>query len=283
MKNKCSLIKKLSAMGLAAAFVFAAGCSGAGNDVTEAPSETTAVQQNQIQETESTNNFAAENNSNASTDETTAVQEETTAFTLPEEIPEIVELFNQTANRIKTEAVKVVKNYEKRNVNEEELVVPAALESTAKSAMKTFLSDDTEPIEYTTREEIVAEYIVPGQSYVSKLTADTVESASCTDNGETYTIYLKLKDENNPTAGKGIGAVCDVIEAEEVAEKTSIVESFSTEYHDCEVKVTVDKESGRVISANYNVPLILKIKVNLFGTHDFALALSFEKDYTIYY
>ena len=282
MKNKFSFIKKISALTLAAALAFAAGCSNESAGGTESQGET-KEQFSKSQIAETSESPYVSDNAQSNEVESTIVQEETTAFALPEEIPEIVELFNQSANRIKTEASKVVKNYEKRNSNEEELVVPAALESIAKSAFKTFLSDDTEPIIYDTKEEIVAEYIVPGQSYVSKLTPDTVKSATCTDNGETYTIHIKLKDEKNPTAGKGIGAVCDIIEAEEVAEKTSIVESFSTEYYDCEVRVTVDKESGRVISANYIVPLILKIKVNMFGTHDFALALSFEKDYTIYY
>lgn len=282
MKNKFSFFKKFSALTLAAALAFAAGCSNESAGGTESQGET-KEQFSKSQIAETSESPSVSDNAQSNEVESTTAQEETTAFALPEEIPEIVELFNQSANRIKTEASKVVKNYEKRNSNEEELVVPAALESIAKSAFKTFLSDDTEPIVYDTKEEIVAEYIVPGQSYVSKLTPDTVKSATCTDNGETYTIHIKLKDEKNPTAGKGIGAVCDVIEAEEVAEKTSIVESFSTEYYDCEVRVTVDKESGRVISANYIVPLILKIKVNMFGTHDFALALSFEKDYTIYY
>ena len=282
MKNRFSFIKKISALGLAATFMFAAGCANKSAGGTESQGE--AKEQFSKSQIAETSEFpSVSDNAQSNEVESTTAQEETTAFALPEEIPEIVELFNQSANRIKTEASKVVKNYEKRNSNEEELVVPAALESIAKSAFKTFLSDDTEPIVYDTKEEIVAEYIVPGQSYVSKLTPDTVKSATCTDNGSTYTIHIKLKDEKNPTAGKGIGAVCDVIEAAEVAEKTSIVESFSTEYYDCEVRVTVDKESDRVISANYIVPLVLKIKVNMFGTHNFALALSFEKDYTIYY
>ena len=37
---------------------------------------------------------------------------------------EIVKLYNESANKVKTNAVKVIKNYEDREMNEETLVVP---------------------------------------------------------------------------------------------------------------------------------------------------------------
>ncbi|MBO5410145.1 MAG: hypothetical protein J6A60_02680 [Clostridia bacterium] len=283
-KNKLSFLKSVSALTTAALLAVSAGCASEKvpeND--EITVETAAAQQ----QTEAADVAVTENadtaTSSVDVSEPSTSAEEVTEFVLPQEIPEIVELFNEKANTIKTDAVKVVKNYEKRNVNEEELVIPAALESTAKSLMKTFLSDDTEPIIYDTKEEITTEYIVPEKPYVSKLEPQYVKTATCTDNGDTYTIHLVIKDESNPVSGKGVGAVCDVIEAHEVSEKVSFIESFTTEYYNCEAEITVNKATGRVIHSNYNVPLVLTVTVDLFGRHTIAAGLSFEKDYTIYY
>ncbi|MBQ8763611.1 MAG: hypothetical protein IJZ07_05855 [Clostridia bacterium] len=209
--------------------------------------------------------------------------EETTAASALVSVEEIVEYFNASANKIKPAAKKVVKNYEKRTVNEEKLVFPKSLESTARSLIGTFMKDDTEPIVYETREDITNEFLVPNQSYVSRLKPEWVKSATCKDNGKEYIIHIRLKDQKNPTSGNGVGAVCDVIEAAEVAEKASFVEKFTTDYYNCEVIATVDKASGNVVHIRYITPVALELTVNLFGTHDVAAGLTFEKDYTITY
>ncbi len=201
----------------------------------------------------------------------------------PMTVEEIVNLFNKSANKIKTDAVKVVKNYEKRIVNEDKFVLPAGLEDTAKSMISTFMSDDTEPIVYDTKEDIRNEYIVPEQDYVSKLQPSTVLKATCTDKGSTYEIYLKLKDEKNPRAGGGVAAVCDVIEPHEVSEKVSFIKRFDASYYNCEIKATIDKATGRMTHTLYSTPVVLDITVNLFGTHDATAGFTFVKDYTITY
>ncbi len=285
MKNgKRSGLSAFVAAVLVFAMLLAAGCGSKENSVntettTESASDETLPAQVEI----TAESSSADESQSLAGDMTEAVTETTVQPTSPQTVAEIVELFNKSANRIKPEATKVTKNYEKRIVDDEQLVVPESLESTAKSLMDTFMKDDTEPIVYSTREEINSEFLVPGQSYVSRLTADAVAGATCTDKGETYEICIKLKNEKNPTAGKGVGAVCDVIEAAEVAEKASFVEEFSTEYYNCEVKVTIDKATGRVVHAIYKTPLLLKVRVNLFGTHNGAVGLTFIKNYTITY
>ena len=196
---------------------------------------------------------------------------------------EIVALFNTSANKIKTDAKKVVKNYEKRTVNEEQLKMPSGLEDTGREMMKKYMSDDTEPIVYETREDIRNEYIVPDQDYVSKLQPSTVVKATCVDNGKTYEIYIKLKDQKNPTAGNGVGAVCDVIEGHEIAEKVSLMKKFDTYYSNCEIKATIDKATGKMTHTNYKTPVLLDLTINMFGTHDVSVGYTFEKDYTITY
>ena len=202
---------------------------------------------------------------------------------IPQTVEEIVEYFNTSANKIKPTAKKVVKNYEKRIIDEDKLVFPESLESTARSMISSFMKDDNDPIVYETREDITNEFIVPDQDYVSKLEAEYVEKATCVDKGAQYVITIELKDQKNPTAGVGIGAVCDVIEANEVADGASFVEKFETNYSDCKIVATIDKATERVVHIQYSTPLLLEMRVNLFGTHDVALAVTFVKDFTITY
>lgn len=196
-------------------------------------------------------------------------------------IDEIVSYFNASVNKIKPTAKKVVKNYEKRTFHEDKTDIPDAIESTAEGMVASMMGDDTEPTVYSTKEEIEANFIVPEQSYSSKLESSWVKSASCKDNGKEYVIHIQLKDHKNPTAGVGVGAVCDVIETHEVANKVSFVEEFSTLYYNCEIVATIDKATGNVTHINYKTPLLLNMTVNLFGTHTGVIAFTFEKDYTI--
>lgn len=290
MKNrKFSALTAIISAALAASIIFASGCDSKPAENNSEAVTTKAEVSSQVEQT------AAPAQSNYTTAPAISVSEESTATqattltavetepAVPASAQEIVALFNASANRIKTEASKVVKNYEKRIVNEEKLVIPASIESAAKSLITTFMKDDTEPIVYETREDIRNEFLVPDQSYVSKLKPEDVEKATCTDSGKEYVIYFKLKAQQNPTAGVGVGSVCDVIEAAEVAEKVSFVEKFTTKYYNCEVKATIDKASGRVTHINYTTPLVLEATVNMFGTHEAAVGLTFEKDYTITY
>lgn len=197
-------------------------------------------------------------------------------------IPEIVELFNTAVNRVKPEAVKVTKNYEKRNVTKLEL--PSALQSMSDTFINDVMKDDTEPIVYATKEEIRDNYMVPNQDYGSKLKASDVEKAVCKDNGKEYEVYILVKSQKNPTAGSGVGSAFDVIESNELAQKApAFLKEFTTEYYNCVVKVNIDKASGRVTHANYSTPLVMNVVVNLLGTHNVVVGVTFEKDYTIEY
>ncbi len=201
--------------------------------------------------------------------------------TMPATTQEIIDYFNTSANRVKNEAKRVTKNYEKRNVSN--LVLPSkSLESVADELMKKYLSDDTEPIYYDTHAEIQENYMVPEQSYSSRVTLNAVSKATITDLGDEYEIQIYLNSEENPRANVGIGAICDVIEASEVSQ-VGFVKSFTTFYHDCVVKAKINKETGRMSWSNYYTPVDIDATVNMFGTHNVSVELSFEKDYTITY
>lgn len=197
---------------------------------------------------------------------------------------EIVELFNTGANKVKTDAVKVTKNFEDRTHMEEHLILPSVLESMANDLMAEAFKDDTEPIVYATKEEIIANYQVPGQTWVSQLTEAEVMEATVNDNGTEYEIHIKLNPTTNPEPGVGVAKAFDTITAEEVKAKApSILKDFTTEYFDCVIECKIDKATGRMTWANYDSPLILKLKVEFFGSLDAQVGLRFEKDYTIEY
>lgn len=279
---------------LTAAVLLLAGCATKNEPALSVENETDAVDATvtatEIQQTQTDVEINQENTTLTEVDEeTSAVEEEASAAeessaeAVPQTVEEIVAYFNESANRIKKEAKTVTKNWEKRTVNNDKTDIPAALESFAETTLPKLMGDDTDPIVWSTREDIRNEFIVPQQDYVSVLKAENVVSATCKDSGGYYEIHIKLKDTKNPTAGVGVGAVCDVIETAEVAEKADFIEEFSTQYYNCEVRVKVDKESGRVVHANYKTPLVLVLRVNLFGTHSGTIGFTFEKDYSIVY
>ena len=148
-----------------------------------------------------------------------------------------------------------------------------------------FMKDDTDPITYSGREEIVENFQVPNQSYVSCLTENDVKEASMEDKGNYYEVRIVAKDTINPTAGKGVGAAFDVIETNEVEgkEESSMVQKFSTQYSGCTVVAKFDKATNRMMSATYTIPTKLLLTVNMFGTHNISLDMCFVKDYTITY
>lgn len=213
----------------------------------------------------------------AAADVTPGAQEKTTG--------EIIALFNESANKVKTEAVKVVKNFENRTHNEEHLVLPSLVEGMAKDLMNEHFVDDTVPVEYLTKEDIVANYPVPEQSWSSQLTEAEVAEAACIDNGTEYEITLKLHSTLNPEPGVGTAKAFDCITTSEVTESApAMIETFTTEYYDCVVKCKIDKATGRTVWSNYTSPVIINVVVNMgFTKVEARVGMTFEKDYSITY
>ena len=247
------------------------------NPNTGSANNSVAVNSDVQQNTENTTIAPVTPSDETETTETAETQSD--AFKTPEEM---VEYFNTSANKIKTEGTEVVKNFEKRIVGE--LKVPDLLQSLAETLLKENMKDDTDPIVYSTKEDIRENFIVPAQDYVSCLKAEDVETISYEDKGTEYEFYIKLKDEKDPRAGSGVGSVCDVIETHEVAEKApSILQEFSTNYYDCEITATIDKATGKVTHIVYSTPLTLNVVVSMLGTHTASVGFTFVKDYTITY
>ena len=196
---------------------------------------------------------------------------------------EIIALFNESANRVKTEATKVVKNYEYKELLEDHLEVPSALNGMMDTFMGSVMKDDLEPQEHTTPEMIIEKYPVPRETWSSQLTEADVAEATCIDNGTEYEITLKLVDTTNPVVGKGVAAAMDTITEEDKAGIPDMVQKMDMIYFDCVIKCKIDKASGRTTWSNYTSPVVFDCEVKMLGTWAVKVGLSFEKDYTITY
>lgn len=202
----------------------------------------------------------------------------------PQTKAEIVAYFNESANKVKTDATKVVRNYEDLRHDEEKLVVPSALQSIGSNLISTFLKKDETPIEYGDNAAIVASYPVPGESWSSKLTEADVAEATCTDNGSEYEIMIKLNTSVDPATGTGVASAFEVIKTEDVMDAAGfVVQSFSAEYYDCVIKCKIDKATGHTTWANYTSPILLKVEAKVITTLNAEVGMTFEKDYTISY
>ena len=196
---------------------------------------------------------------------------------------EIIALFNESANRVKTEATKVVKNYEYKKMLSEYLEVPSVLNGMMDTFMGSVMKDELEPQEYAGTDMIIEKYPVPRETWSSQLTEADVVEATCVDNGTEYEITLKLVETINPTVGSGVAAAMDTITEEDKAGIPDMVSKMDMRYFDCVIRCKIDKASGRTIWSNYLSPVVYDCEVKMFGTHAFKMGLSFEKDYTITY
>ena len=247
---------------------------------------TAAAQENTPSQNEPTENQVPAEVTTAAQEATTvAAQEATTAAPAtgaPQGTAAIVAYYNTAANKIKTDAKSVTRNYEDYQHNEEKLVVPSVLKSIGSSLIGTFLKKNETPVTYTGTEEIKNGFPQPGQDYVSKLTEADVLSAECKDNGTEYEITIVAKTEKNPTFGKGVSAGFEIIKTEDVMDAAGfVVKSFETEYYNCTVKCKVDKATGNVTWYYTSTPIVMTIATSV-GI-DAQVGMTFIKDFTINY
>lgn len=266
------------------------GYTPAGNNaVQQAPQQDTQTQapqqntQTQTPPAEDKTDAPSEDKTDApSEDKTDAPSEDKTdapSTGAPSTTEEIVSYFNTAADKVKTDASKVTRNYEDLRHDEQHLQVPSLLKSIGSTLISTFLKKNETPVEYTGA-DITANYPVAGESWASKATAADVASANCNDDGTYYNIEIKFNESVDPANGTGVASTFTVIKAEDVYNAASVVSNFTAKYYDCVVKAKIDKATGHIVSANYATPIILN--VTAMGI-DAQVGMTFEYDYTIEY
>ena len=110
---------------------------------------------------------------------TTAVT--TTKDTTIDSKEEIVSLFNDSANKVKKNAKKVIRNYENIRHDERDSDYPVALRLAYRSLINSWMVDHDTPIEYAQSDLIKENFPVKGKDWSSRLQASDVDAAEITE------------------------------------------------------------------------------------------------------
>lgn len=215
------------------------------------------------------------------------ITEETTVIdsVAPVTKEEIIALYNTAANKVKVEAKKVTRNFKNTRYDTSKSVLPPSLESMANPMIEKYVKDEVEPVDYTTKEDIIENYPAPKQTYSSKLTPADVTEATCVDNGNEYVITLRLASCTNPAAGEKVGAACHIMDVSAIAESdSSMIKKFDAIYEGCVIKCKIDKATNRVTWANFYTPFTIDAELKILFSDVITVAvMSYERDYTITY
>lgn len=262
MKKK---ILALVSLALVFSFLFAfAGCSGTGT------------------EDETTTTTTIKVKTPLPTDITTSVDEESNTITDTTYSPEalaantvtIFDYFNLHINEVKGAKAAVTMSQDKSigKVSDEEgnslpLSENEYIAAAISSLDSYMLHEDGAELKYG--EDLAAFLPVKGQSYVSGLTLEDVESATCVDNELRRTITLTLKSPALPeTIEKAydMGNVDDVLAEFKKAEKYLTVGTPTLTYRDCQIILTSNIETDEVIEIEYVKNIDVAVDVTGEGT-----------------
>ena len=184
---------------------------------------------------------------------------------IPQNVQETVDLFNDTVNRVKSEQPKV---YMTRDTLQMSDVLFGKKDIT--SALSRLNRDDR------SRKEILpVEFPVGGESWSSRLKAEAVQSAACTDGGDTLTLRIVLKPESGvPLRGQSNHGSCfsiptnfDFLNFDIPGVKLG---DLMLTYSDCSIECVIDRSSGDLIRADYHI--------QAHGSMQITLAAILKKD-----
>lgn len=245
--------------------------------VTQAPAETTETQ------TQAPTSAPAE--------ETTEKLEETEeAEKMPQTKEEIITLYNDSVNRVKTESKAIVSNYTLNTQTKDAVISNKMLQSIANKLISANMGYDKKKanITYATPTQIMDAFPVRGQKWSSHLTSADVTKATCTEKDGVYTVTLYLVPDTTPNikADQGhAGKAFSLITKDSIVEGAgtlgmSVIEedSIKLTFKDCRITAKIDKETGRVSDVNYYMDWTLALTA--IGI-DVAVSFGSEDDFTI--
>ena len=236
------------------------------------------------------NSLARSQNTQTPSDATEAVSENAVAAEpAAKTTAEIVDIYNTAANKIKSNAKSITRNYSKMKSLPEYLQLPSAIESLGKWAIEKFVKGSDEPAYFTTKEEITAYFPVSGENYTTHLTADMVKSAVLKDNGTTYDITIALYNDKitSPKKGTGYAGVFNTVSAltfEDISIPGTKFESVKINGINGKIQCTVDKATGNITKIVFTNTDVLNLGVKVAGSNlDVKFALACENRYSIKY
>lgn len=204
-------------------------------------------------------------------------------------VQEIVDLYNSAVSGVKTNATTLTRNYKHMESLPEYLEMPSAIQGIAETAMTQFVKGTDEPQSWTLKEDMQIIFPVGSTEDCSKITADMVESATCTDNGSTYQLEIKLYDDKitSPEKGQGYAGAFNTITASTLTDISIPGVTFNkvdVNGINGSISCTVDKANNRVTDIVFRNTDILAMDVKVFvGNLQAKLALAVEESFTVEY
>lgn len=209
---------------------------------------------------------------------------------MPQTTEEIVALYNDSINRVKTESKAVVSNYTLNTQTKDAEISNKMLQNIANKLISANMGYDKKKanITYATPSQILDAFPVRGQKWSSHLTAADVTKATCTEKDGVYTVTLYLKPDTTPNiksdqghAGKAFSVITkDSIVDGAGSLGMSVIEedTIKLTFKDCRITAKIDKETGHVTDANYYMDWTLALTA--LGI-DVAVSFGSEDDYSV--
>ncbi len=239
---------------------------------TAAPAETTLADESTTLADETTtladeSTTLADETTTLTAEESTSEEESTEAAKAPQTKEEIVAAFNTAVNSVKTDAKSVKRSYSKISLNGTP-VLPGVVDGILKllGGAENFLNDqlskNSKGEETYTGDQIKAVYPVEGESYASKLTAADVKAAKITEKDGKWVITVStIADSKSDSIQHGQGhapkafnvVLPGVVNDNIPGVATSIVGLSTMNYPSSTCTVTVDPETGRALTADYDL------------------------------
>lgn len=201
----------------------------------------------------------------------------------PATTEEIVALYNESANKVKTSAATATRNYQDMRINK--LEVPSALQSLCDSAIAKFVKPNMTPETYTGTAEITEKYPISGTDFASKLKPEYLETITCTDNGTEYIIDIKMKDQVNPVyrSGEGVGSIFWTMNIDDIANNAPGMESAELSYYNCTATAKIDKATGNMTYSKFIYNFDMDVKIKMVVSLQALASLTVEEEYVMTY
>ncbi|MCR5522023.1 MAG: hypothetical protein K6F64_00070 [Clostridia bacterium] len=216
--------------------------------------------------TEASTAAESESSTEATEAETTTEKETestTEAKKAPEGKAEIVKYFNESINKVKPDAKSITQNYSKITLAGS-MTLPSAINGVLRllGGADKFIGDQL--AKNSKGKEVLSDkkaFPVENETWSSKLTEGDVKSATCTEKDGVYTITITtVADGKSSSVTHGQGhapkafnvVLPGVVNDNIPGVAAGIVGTAAMNYPSSTVKVTVDAETGHVLTAVYD-------------------------------
>lgn len=202
---------------------------------------------------------------------------------------EIVKLYNDSVNRVKSEASSLTRNYKHMESLPEYLELPSSIQSIGSAAMDQFVKGTDEPQTWSSSDDIKTIFPISGEDYSSHLTADMVKNASCTEDNGAYKISIELQNDTitSPQKGEGYAGVFNTVTASTFSDINIPTVTFQTvdvNGINGAIECTIDKNTGRVTEITFKNTDVLHLGVKVaISNMNVQIALAVEESYSIAY